>query len=207
MCCSQLICAEVVSLYRTTVTVNSGMLSEFIRRYQHRDKFLAFCKDCKNFNTRWSCPPLAIDVDRFLQNYNYIYVIGVQIIYDADTIQRADTSEKIKHVTTQSLQDVKTRLSDALLALEKQIPGSISLASGGCSVCQRCRRCDQLPCRYPEKMRYSLDSFGFDLTALTSDALQIELKWAQNSLPAYYTLVHALLTRQAVPDLSARIQL
>ena len=42
-------------------------------------------------------------------------------------------------------------------------------------------------------MRYSLDALGFDLSALTSDLLGIELQWAKESLPPYYTLINDFL--------------
>ncbi len=182
-------------MYHILTTINSEDLAEFIRKYQHQEKFLDFCKNCNNYNSRWSCPPLKIDVNQFLLNFDYVYVIGVKIIYDAETITMADTTEKIKAITTQSLREVKKSLSNTLLALEHQIPDSISLSSGGCNICEHCKRYDDLPCQYPEKMRHSLDSFGFDLTEITSDLLQIELRWSKGSLPEYYTLIHALLTK------------
>ncbi len=182
-------------MYHTSIRFNSVPLSEFINKYQHQYKFMAFCKDCHNYNTLWSCPPLQIDANQFLQDFNYIYIIGVKVIYHPETIKLANTPEKIKEITMLTLQAVKKKLANALLALEAQVPGSVSLASGGCHICQRCNRLDNLPCNHPEKMRYSLDSFGFDLTAITSDLLQIDLKWTKDSLPEYYTLIHALLTK------------
>ncbi|MDF2571318.1 MAG: hypothetical protein K0R55_2922 [Sporomusa sp.] len=194
-------------MYHTTTTINSESLHEFIKKYQQQEKFLAFCKDCPNYNTLWSCPPLQIDPNQFLLDFNYIAIIGVKVIYDAETIKLANTSEKIKEITTQSLREVKNKLSDTLLELERQIPDSISLASGGCYICQRCRRCDDLPCKHPDKMRYSLDSFGFDLTAITSDLLKIELKWSKDNLPEYYTLIHALLTKQSLGNMLDNIKI
>jgi predicted metal-binding protein len=168
---------------------------------------MVFCKECNNYNSLWSCPPLEIDVNQFLLDYNYIYVIGVKIIYDAETIKSAKTPEKIKEITMHSLKEVKSKLSDTLLALERQIPASVSLASGGCHLCQRCKRCDKLPCEHPEKMRYSLDAFGFDLTAITSDLLQIDLKWSKDTLPEYYTLIHALLTKHSLSNMLENIKI
>jgi hypothetical protein len=48
-------------------------------------------------------------------------------------------------------------------------------------------------------MRYSLDAFGFDLTAITKDLFQIEIIWCKDRLPEYFTLIHALLTKEPVP--------
>lgn len=40
--------------------------------------------------------------------------------------------------------------------------------------------------------------FGFDLSAITVDLLGIKLLWCRGKLPAYYTLIHALLEREPV---------
>lgn len=192
-------------MYQTITRINSVRIPDFIKKYQNQEKFMAFCKECHNYNTLWSCPPLQIDANQFLQAFNYIYIIGVKVVYDAETIQSANTIEKVKEITIHSLREVKNKLSETTLALEREIPDSVSLASGGCYFCERCKRCDNLPCQYPEKMRYSLDSFGFDLTAITSDLLQIELKWSKDSLPEYYTLIHALLTKNSVGNRLANI--
>lgn len=194
-------------MYYTTIKFNSVHLSEFINKYQHQEKFMAFCKDCHNYNTLWSCPPLQIDANQFLQSFNYIYIIGVKVIYHPETIKLANTPEKVKEITMLTLREVKKKLANELLALEAQIPGSISLASGGCHICRRCSRLDSLPCNHPEKMRYSLDSFGFDLTAITSDLLQIDLKWTKDRLPEYYTLIHALLTKNFQGNIFENIEI
>ncbi|SDF71740.1 hypothetical protein SPACI_046700 [Sporomusa acidovorans DSM 3132] len=188
-------------MYHTAIKVNSVPIPEFIKKYQDQDKFMAFCRECHNYQTRWSCPPLQFDANQFLLPFRYIYLIGVQVIYDPETIKAADTADKVKEITRCTLREVKDKLSETVLALERKIPGSVGLASGGCHLCERCSRFDELPCRYPETMRYSLDSFGFDLTAITSELLHIDLKWAKHSLPEYYTLVHALLTKDSIGNL------
>lgn len=168
---------------------------------------MTFCKDCHNYNALWSCPPLQFDANQFLQNYNYIYIVGVKVIYNPETVTLANTPEKVKEITMRTLREVKDKLANALHFLEGQIPDSVSLASGGCHICQHCSRLDNRPCIHPEKMRYSLDSFGFDLTAITSDLLQIELKWSKDTLPEYYTLIHGLLTKDFQGDIFEGFQI
>ncbi|MBP2634389.1 MAG: hypothetical protein H6Q72_296 [Firmicutes bacterium] len=183
-------------MYHTTITTNSLPMPEFIKRYQEQEKFMAYCKECPNYNTLWSCPPLQFAANDLLQGFNYINLVAVKVIYDKETIKLADTPEKVKEITTCSLREVKSKLAEAILALEGEFPGGVGLASGGCHLCEHCTRPDDLLCRMPEKMRYSLDSFGFDLTAITAELLQIELKWTHSGLPEYYTLIHALMTKE-----------
>ena len=49
-------------------------------------------------------------------------------------------------------------------------------------------------------MRYSLDAFGFDLSAITKDMFDIDILWCKDNLPDYFTLVHGLLTEDEVPE-------
>lgn len=185
-------------MYSTSITVSTSPLPEFVSQYRHQEKFIAFCQNCHNYNTRWSCPPLHFDVAQFLTNFNHILIVGIKIIYDRNTIESANTLTKVKEITTHSLRIEKQKLSEQMLCMEKQLPGSVSLSSGGCSLCELCQRCNSLPCKYTDKMRHSLDSFGFDLSAITCDLLDIKLLWSKDRLPEYYTLIHALLTKDPV---------
>ena len=89
----------------------------------------------------------------------------------------------------------KKALLEALLALEERCPGSITVAAGRCEQCDDCTRPRGLPCRRPERMRYSFSAFGFDLTALAREQLDIDLLWADRGLPPYNAALAAFLTR------------
>ena len=78
--------------------------------------------------------------------------------------------------------------------LEGQVPGSVALSSGGCNMCKECSRKEGKPCRMSEKMRHSLDAFGFDLSAITKEMLGIEILWCRDRLLEYFTLIHGLMT-------------
>ena len=85
-----------------------------------------------------------------------------------------------------------------LRELEQQVPGSVSLSSGGCNLCPACSRQRGVVCRSPETMRYSLDAFGFDLTAIAHDMLGIEIQWCKDRLPDYFTLVHGIASTEEI---------
>ncbi len=173
-------------------------MPRFQRKYQDREKFMAFCQECPRFNSVWSCPPLSFAVDKFLSRYAWINLLCAKINLDGNIIQAADTKEKIKTIGWDIVSTVKIGIDEQLRKLEAQIPGSVSLSSGGCILCDSCTRKEGLPCRQPDKIRYSFDAFGFDLTAITKDVFQIEILWSKDSLPEYFTLIHALLTNEPV---------
>ena len=144
----------------------------------------------------WSCPPLQIDADAYLSKYAWVNVVGAKIILDHKVIEKADTPEKIKTVGWTIVSEVKLMLEEEMRKLESQLPGSVSLSSGGCSLCGECTRKTGKTCRQVDKMRYSMDAFGFDLSAITKDMLGIEIMWCKDRLPDYFTLIHGILTRE-----------
>ena len=182
--------------YRT----NSLPMELFRQKYQDRDKYIIYCQECPNYNTVWSCPPLPMNVDEYLKQYQWVNIAGVKINLSSRIIAEADTPEKLKALGWKILITIKKDMEEKLRRWEQIIPGSISLSSGGCNLCQDCTRKVGKPCRQPDKMRYSLDAFGFNLSSISQEMLGIQIKWCQDRLPDYFTLIHGLLTREALPN-------
>ena len=187
-------------MYRVEYRTEHVEMARFREKYQDREKFMAFCRECPRYDARWSCPPLSLDADKFLAPYVQINLLCAKIHLDDETIRAADTAEKIRTTGWDIVSTVKHDLEERLRKLETQIPGSVSLSSGGCSLCESCTRTTGAPCRQPDRMRYSLDAFGFDLTAITKDMFHIEILWSKDSLPKYFTLIHGLLADQPVSE-------
>ncbi len=179
-------------MYTVKMFQSDISMEAFIRRYRDAEKYKAYCRACPNYNTRWSCPPLTFDAEEELAKYRHVAVVALKMTYDEDTIKQADTAEKIKSVTWDTLMKEKAKMEERLGGVEAEITGSRGLSSGGCHRCTVCTRTEGKPCRFPDKMRYSLDSLGFDLSAITQDLLGIKLCWCTDTLPPYYTLIHAL---------------
>ena len=185
--------------YTVAYRKSSMPLTVFRQKYQNREKYMAYCRECPRYNTVWSCPPLAFDVDAYLERFALVNVLCAKIILSRQVIAEADTPEKIKTVGWEILLSVKLDMEEKLRRMEKYIPESVSLSSGGCNLCKVCSRKDGLPCRLPDKMRYSLDAFGFDLTAITKDMFDIDILWCKERLPDYFTLIHGIMTTDEMP--------
>lgn len=175
-------------------------MGNFRQNYQEREKFLAYCRECPRYDTVWSCPPFQFEADEYLEKFAYVNVVGAKVILSKKVIEEADTAEKVKNVGWDIVSEVKLSLEEKMRQLEGEVPGSIALSSGGCNLCRECSRREGKPCRQPEKMRYSLDAFGFDLSSITRDMLGIEILWCKDRLPEYFTLIHGLMTRDEVGE-------
>ncbi len=171
----------------------------FRKKYQDREKFIACCRECPHYGELWSCPPLPFDADTFLASYAWANLLCAQIRLDEETIRAADTEEKIKATGWEIVSKAKLDIEERMKILETRMPGSRSLSSGGCGLCETCARKENLPCRKPEEMRYSMDAFGLDLTTITKDVFHIDILWCRDRLPEYFTLIHGLLAKEPVP--------
>ena len=188
--------------YRLEYRKGSLPMAVFRERYQDRDRFIGYCWECPRYDTVWSCPPLDFDADAYLKRFAWVNVVGTKVILSKKVIEEADTVEKVKAVGWEIVSAVKLVPEDKMRQLEGKVPGSVSLSSGGCNLCKECSRKEGKPCRLPEKMRYSLDAFGFDLSAITKDMLGIDILWCRDRLPEYFTLIHGLLTADEMPEVA-----
>ena len=124
-------------------------------------------------------------------------LFAVKILYNDDYAGKQFSEHKIADIMRQSLNVEKARISRELFRLEEKYPGSVSLSAGSCSLCHdNCTRPDGLPCRYPDKLRYSIESLGGNVGLTLSQCMGIDLEWMEEGrLPHYFVLVSGLLRR------------
>lgn len=82
--------------------------------------------------------------------------------------------------------------SSELLDMERKYGGRSFAYIGKCLHCSdnECTRNCGTPCRHPEKVRPSLEAFGFDIAKTLSELFNIELLWGKDGkLPEYLVLV------------------
>lgn len=194
-------------MYRTEIFVKMTTLAELEKNCCDREKFEGFCRECRNYNTVWSCPPYNFSPADYVKEYNYIYVVGVKLIFDEETLNTINTCEKINDYTAKTLYEMKNRIMIGMLELEKIYPQSQALSAGGCKICEDCSRKSNIQCQHPELMRYSLESMGFDVGAISTTLLNFELKWATATrLPDYFSLVTGLMTKEKVENFEENIK-
>lgn len=177
--------------------------AEYVEKYRDVERFIGFCKTCHTFGKSWACPPFNYDSKDILDKYEHSYVIGTQVIFSDEFIERSKNKE-INALSQSIMRDVRASFDHKLLDIEKKYPTSKVLFAGNCHWCPNhvCTRTLDQPCRYPELIRPSLEAYGFDISKTTSDLLKLELKWGKNGmLPPYFILVSGILSNELIPDL------
>lgn len=177
--------------------------AEYINGYRDEKKFISFCKRCRSYNHNWSCPPYDFDPGERISGFKNVYLIGSRIIPGKSLTEKHDRLEDSRPLVREILNHVRNSLDSRLLLLEEKYPESLAFFAGSCCHCphNHCSRPSGSVCIRPDRMRYSLESFGFDIGRTARDLLHIEIKWAQDGkLPEYFILVSALFTNNDTID-------
>ncbi len=191
-------------MYTTESYTTYIAVSDYKKRYIDIPTFTEYCKACPNYDRLWSCPSYTFDVEAFWNQFQTLDLFAVKILYNDDYAGKQFSEHKIADIMRQSLNVEKARISRELFRLEEKYPGSVSLSAGSCSLCHdNCTRPDGLPCRYPDKLRYSIESLGGNVGLTLSQCMGIDLEWMEEGrLPHYFVLVSGLLRRKTPLNLS-----
>ena len=159
----------------------------YIRDYVDINHFLECCKECPNYGNRWACPPYDFDPMEIWTAFDHLLIAGYRLTFSEDR-----TEEEM----TKALWEVKQKISEELYAEEDKFPGSRALSAGTCQICDECTRPEEKPCRYPDRMRYSIESLGGNVGKTISRLCGIEIEWIEEGkIPEHFVLVGGLLEK------------
>jgi len=159
----------------------------YIEDFRKADYFMEFCRQCRNYGHRYGCPPFDYEPLSVIEKYQKVRILGVKIVPDDATLPL--------EVANDLMRPVIDSLNEELLAMEKELDGMSFGFVGACPYCHGmpCARIVGEPCRHPEKVRPSLEAFGFDISKTAKELLGLEIKWSEEGrIPEYLTLVCGL---------------
>ncbi len=115
---------------------------------------------CGHYNRNYACPPSVGEPDAVIaQAKKYSGALIFQTIspledsFDFEGMMEAGANH--------------TKLTDCVYAhIKLDHPDCMSLSAGGCSICERCAKMDDLPCRFPEKATSSLEAYCINVSSL-----------------------------------------
>lgn len=164
-----------------TVAISTN---EYIRRFRDSERFIKYCRECKNFNRSWACPPFSHDTEAELRKYSSLLLIATRIDLAGKEIPIAESPRLIR--------PERIRIERRLLEMERIYGGRSYAYAGSCLYCPEntCARTIGKPCRHPDLVRPSLEAYGFDIGRTTAELFGIPLLWGKDGiLPDYLTLV------------------
>lgn len=172
----------------------------FIKRYRDVSTFEAYCKECPIYGATWACPPFESNAQIDLSSYHSVTLFGFQAFITLPFQKPVESPEVLQQHSEGVMRGVRRHLDPLLLAVERSTPNSRVFLPGSCRLCDDsgCTRTARTPCRYPERMRSSLEAIGFNIALAAENLLHLPLCWPANlCMPPYLTLLAALF--HAVP--------
>ena len=156
----------------------------YIDNYRRADYFMQFCRECRNYGRRYGCPPFDFDPLTVIGRYDSVRIIGVKITPRNKQLPLSRANDLMEPVIA--------GLNKELLEIEKSLGGYCCGFVGSCPYCggMTCARIEGKPCRHPDKVRPSLEAFGFDMGKTAQQLLGLDIKWSKgDTIPEYLTLV------------------
>lgn len=120
---------------------------------------------CGCYGACYMCPPDIGPIEELIaQARRYPQAILYQNIYeieDSFDIEGMFDAKKAHHSCAQ-------RIQNAVLPLLQH--SFLHLEAGGCGMCERCAKRDQLPCRFPDRALSSMEGYGIDVYHTAANA-------------------------------------
>jgi len=177
---------------------------DYINGYRDVDKFIVFCKQCNKYDNCWACPPYNFNTFEYLTRYETANIIGTKIRIPTEIRIDCNSNEESRKTGAAIIRKARMVLDEQLLSTEHQITGCKAFFAGTCHICEpdECTRITNEPCRYPDRIRHSLESLGFDIGKTTEELLGLELKWSSDgSLTEYLILVSGIFTNISISNI------
>ena len=119
-----------------------------------------------------------------IKKYEKVRILGVKITPEDKSLPLEAANDLMKPVIDE--------MNKELLETEKSLAGMCFGFVGSCPYCDGapCARIEGKPCKHPDKVRPSLEAYGFDISKTAKELLGLEIKWSEQGLiPEYLTLV------------------
>lgn len=181
------------------VIINANELKTF----QDKEYFDGLCKKgCPNYNSKWTCPPYSPTYSQYAKEFSKALLVLFycnlnQFYYTRTEYMKVKASNSI----------LKSRMDRLMRELEIKYTGKM-LSNGSCRLCKPCNRKNNLPCKKPFDMRYSMEALGLNVDQISQHFLSHRLLWYKNKkAPSYSSVVSCLLTNTDFTESEIRVQL
>ena len=126
--------------------------------------FHTMCKQnaCGNYGRCYTCPP---DVGVYNNLVTYLKEFDTAVVYQ--TISPLEDSYDYE-----GMMEAGKKTSDLAKKLHIEVEAIceghfLHLGAGGCRLCAKCGKIDNIPCRFPKQATASLEAYGIDVTTLS----------------------------------------
>lgn len=154
--------------------------NDILKDYMDFEYFTGLCRDgCPHYNLSYTCPPNSPKFTEYTKDYKSSLVIAMYM-----NVPKGKTINEVHPY-------LRRILSGLLVPLEKVLNGLLT-DGGRCIYCEKCTYIDNLPCRFPEKLRFSMEAMGLDLDKVCKNVLNHSIIWNEDDKNSYCTVMGSI---------------
>ena len=173
-------------------------VQDFIENCVDVAYFTECCSKCPNYGKTWSCPPYDFDPLDIWNQYRTFLITAKKVITPPELLEKTYTLEEIIRIGAELTMGAFTNVDDEMVLLKEKFPGSRVIGGGKCMLCGQdgCARLSGEPCRFPDKMTYSIESLGGNVEKVLDRYFNEKIYWgADGHLAPSYIRVGGLLKK------------
>lgn len=156
---------EIYQLIIKAGAKNAAAIQQKDILYDRIFRDICAANSCGNYGKCYMCPPDIGDIDQLMQEaQSYACGILYQTIYEIEDSFDFEGMVLAGKQHNECSQKIREGLKKA------EINNVLHLASGGCRVCEKCAKRDDLPCRFPERALSSLEAYGINVYQTSQNA-------------------------------------
>ncbi len=172
-------------------------ISDYVENCVDVEYFLGCCSKCPNYGKTWSCPPYDFNPLDYWNQFKTFYIVAKKIATPSDMLEKTYELDDIIRLGGQLTHEANLAYLDEIAILKEQYPEAKTLSSGPCTTCgmDNCARKFNQPCRFPDKMDYSIESLGGNVEAVLKRYFDEAIYWGKDGhlAPSYIKVGGILL--------------
>lgn len=90
--------------------------------FHNIDLISSYCKQCPHYSNIWTCPELSIDPLTYLNQFNYVYIIGAKVCYSnlsGDLKEYIDSEKDISKIVNTIYNNTRQIFDEKMFSLEQ----------------------------------------------------------------------------------------
>ena len=173
-------------------------VADFVENCVDVAYFNECCSQCPNYGKTWSCPPYDFDPLDIWNDYKTFFVYARKVYTPQDLLEKTYDLADIIRIGGELTMGSFINVDDEMTLLQKEFPGSRVIGGGRCTLCgkDKCARIFGEPCRFPDKMTYSIESLGGNVEKVLDRYFNEKIYWgADGHLAPSYIRIGGLLKK------------
>lgn len=154
---------ELIQLAKDSGFSNAGPLDVSTLEFMPEVRDMCASGRCQMYGKNWACPPACGTLEEMREKVKgYKRGLLVQTVGQLEDNMDWENMQKAAEDQGKSFQALWKEL-------EKKHPGLLAMGAGTCTRCKECTYPEGKPCRFPERLMYSMEACGLFVSKVCTD--------------------------------------